>query len=704
MTVKNGAAGNGMVEASTAMRTAAAMAALLSAACSAPPQSAGVADPEATAALMPAGALKPTLAPEDLVSFRRLPAYSEPVWVTRDFVAKGLLPPVSKRLPREPLVVGPAAMPDGTGHYGDALRQVTGGRPEGWNYSAGQSQGWGGVDIGTMECLTRTGPLFLVRPDALRPLPNLAKSWSWSKDGLQLTMNLVEGARWSDGHPFTSDDVMFYWTDNVLDPQVSPLGGAGPDTFGQGSKLEALGPYTIRWTFQRPFPEDVLYQMAYGKFCPGPAHVLRPQHPRYNKRNSYADYRNAFPAARVNFPVMGAWVVSEYRPDDILILRRNPYYWKVDAEGQQLPYFDELQYRLLGWNDRDIQVIAGTSDLANVEVPGNYVEVLEQAARPGAPFRIAFGPRGAAYSVLLNLSGNGWGEPDARAQRIRQLNRLPEFRQAISLAMDRRTLAAALAKGPFVLPYAGGILPETPFFDAAATRVFAHDAAQARRLLDRIGLKDTDGDGLRNFADGGNIEIVLTASPDTATDRTLAEGVLIFAREIGLRVILRFVGGTQRDAANASGQFDWLLTRANSTELITVVQGADALAPMGPYSHAFHRAGPDGQLDLLPYETEMVEIVRAFQATRDPALRRRLMARYQALSTENVNAVGLVRFPGALVVNRRIGGVFGGMPIFMFNWAEDAIMRERLFVPPAKQGGVELRPRTLPGCFDCKAR
>jgi peptide/nickel transport system substrate-binding protein len=660
-------------------------------------------DPDATAAVT--GTLPPpTLRPDDLVGFRALPHYSEPGWVS-DFVARGRLPPVEQRLPREPLVFGAGAMPDGIGHYGDALRQVTGGRPEGWNFAAGQAQGWGGVDIGTMECLTRTGPLFLVRTDALRPLPNLAKSWEWSPDGHQLTMHLVEGAHWSDGHPFTSDDVMFYWTDNVLDPNVTPLGGAGPDSFGTGTTLVAAGPYTIRWTFRRPFPQDVLYQMAYGKFCPGPAHVLRPQHPRYNKRNSYADYRNAFPAARVNFPVMGAWVVSEYRPDDILILRRNPWYWKVDAAGQQLPYFDELQYRLLGWNDRDIQVIAGTSDLANVEIPGNYVEVLRQAARPGAPFRIAFGPRGAAYTLQMNLSGNGWGSPDARGQAVRGLNRRLGFRQAISLAMDRAALATTLVKGPFVKPYAGGLLPDTPFYSAAATQEFPHDAARAGALLDTAGLRDTDGDGLRNFPAGieagRNIEIVLTASPDTATDRSLAEGVLIFAREIGLRVILRFVGGSQRDALGASGQFDWLLTRNNTTELITVVQGSDALAPIGPYTHAFHRAGPGGRLDLLPFERAMVATVEAFQASRDVAQRRNLMAQYQKLYTANVAAVGLVRFPGALIVSRRLSNVPRGLPILMFNWAEDAIMRERLFVPRAQQGGAELRPHTLPGCFEC---
>jgi len=644
--------------------------------------------------------------PADLVRFQALPAYSEPDWVTRNFVAKGRLPPVQERLPREPLVFGSAAMPDGQGVYGDVLRQITGGRPEGWNYSAGQSQGWGGVDIGTMECLTRTGPLFLVDREALEPLPNLAKAWTWSRDGLQLTMDLVEGAKWSDGHPFTSDDVMFYWLDNVLDPNVSPLNGASDDSFGPGTKLEALGRYKIRWTFKRPFPRDYLYQMAYGKFCPGPAHVLRPQHPRYNRANSYQDYKQAFPASRMNFPTMGAWVVTEYRPDDILILRRNPYFWKVDASGRQLPYLDEMQYRLLGWNDRDVQVIAGGSDLANLESPASFVEAMRGAAKPGAGYRVAFGPRTSAYSVLMNLSGNGWGEPDTRGQALRNLNRQQAFRQAITMAMDRKSLGQTQVGGPFIKPYAGGLLASSPFYDAQATRMFDHNPSAARALLSSIGLVDRDGDGYVNYPPdvlkGENVTAILTASPDTITERTLAEGVLLFARDAGLRVVLRFASGPQRDALVASGQFDWVLARHDTTELTTVVQGADALAPMGPYTHKFHRAGPNGDLDLLPYESEMVRLTKAFIATDNKAKRRQLMSRYQLVSTEQVNAVGLIQFPGGLLINKRIANVPPGTPTIMFNWEEYALMRERLFVPKARQSRHELRPGTLPGCFACR--
>ena len=133
------------------------------------------------------------------------------------------------------------------------MRHVIGGRPQGWNFSAGQIQGWGGVDIGMFECLTRTGPLFEVKATELQPMPNLAKSWEWSTDGHQLTMHLIEGAKWSDGVPFNADDVMFYWDDNLNDPHIKPLNSAGPGAFGEGTTLKKVDDYTIQWTFKEAY-------------------------------------------------------------------------------------------------------------------------------------------------------------------------------------------------------------------------------------------------------------------------------------------------------------------------------------------------------------------------------------------------------------------------------------------------------------------
>lgn len=518
---------------------------------------------------------KITFVPRDSIAeFKALPEYKEPTWVTEKYVKAGKLPPVAERLPKEPMVFQTGNMPDGVGVYGDTLRHVIGGRPEGWNYSAGQSQGWGGIDIGMSECLTRTAPLFQVEAKDVEPLPNLAKSWDWSADGHKLTMHLVEGAKWSDGDPFDAEDVMFYWEDNVLDPSVTPLNGATPETFGEGTTLKQIDTYTVEWTFKEAFPRQHLYAMAYGTFCPGPSHILKTKHPKY-AGTTYDQYKNGFPAEYMNIPVMGAWVPVAYRPDDIIVLRRNPYYWKVDEAGNQLPYLNELHYKLSTWADRDVQAVAGSGDFSNLEQPENFVRSLKRAADEAAPARLAFGPRLIGYNMHMNFSANGWGEPDERAQAVRELNRNEDFRKAVTMAVDRKKLGEALVKGPFTAIYPGGISSGTSFYDRQSTIYYPYDLDGAKALLEKVGLKDTDGNGFVNFPSdklgGRDVEIVLLVGSDTGTDRNLAEGIIGQMEKLGLRVVLNAMDGKQRDAANYSGRFDWMVHR-NQAEFASVVQ------------------------------------------------------------------------------------------------------------------------------------
>ncbi|MCK3778066.1 ABC transporter substrate-binding protein [Ensifer sesbaniae] len=643
---------------------------------------------------------KITYVPRDSIAeFKALPEYKEPAWVTEKYVKTGKLPPVAERLPKEPMVFKTGNMPDGVGVYGDTLRHVIGGRPEGWNYSAGQSQGWGGIDIGMSECLTRTAPLFQVEAKDIEPLPNLAKSWEWSADGHKLTMHLVEGAKWSDGDLFDADDVMFYWEDNVLDPSVTPLNGATPETFGVGTTLRKVDQYTVEWTFKEAFPRQHLYAMAYGTFCPGPSHILKAKHPKY-AGTTYDQYKNAFPPEYMNIPVMGAWVPVAYRPDDIIVLRRNPYYWKVDEAGNQLPYINELHYKLSTWADRDVQAIAGSADLSNLEQPENFVESLKRAAQDTAPARLAFGPRLIGYNLHMNFSANGWGEPDERAQAVRELNRNEDFRKAVTMAVDRKKLGEALVKGPFTAIYPGGLSSGTSFYDRQSTVYYPYDLNGAKALIEKAGLKDTDGNGFVNFpagtAGGRDVEIVLLIDNSYNTDRNLAEGLIGQMEKIGLRVVLNSLDGKQRDAANYAGKFDWMVHR-NAAEYASVVQNTPQLAAAGPRTSWHHRAPEGGQLDLMPFEQELVDIINKFIASNDNAERADLMKQYQKVATTHLDTVGLTEYPGALIINKRFANVPTGAPIFMFNWAEDTIMRERLFVPADKQGDFELFAEQLPG-------
>ena len=635
----------------------------------------------------------------DIFEYRALDSYSEPAWVTTSYVETGKLPPVAERLPKEPMVYKTSNMPDGAGTYGDVMRHVIGGRPEGWNYIAGQSQGWGGIDIGMYECLTRTGPLFTIAPEDLEPLPNLAKSWEWSDDGMSLTVHLIEGAKWSDGDPFDMDDIEFYWNDHILNPDITPLNGATQASFGEGTTLERIDDYSFRFTFTTAFPEQVLYNMAYGNFCPGPSHILKPQHPSYSD-NTVEQYKNAFPPEFMNFPVMGAWVPVEYRPDDIIVLRRNPYYWKVDDTGQQLPYLDEMHYRLSTWGDRDVQAVAGTGDFSNLEQAENYVESLRASARDDAPAKLEFGPRIIGYTLFPNLSGNGWGQPDERAQAVRELNRDLKFRQAVSYGLDRERLGNSLVKGPFTAIYPGGLHSGTSYYDAESTVYYPYSIDSAKTLLAEIGLVDTDGNGFVNWPEGtvggADVNITLLTNADYATDKNLSEGVVAMMEDIGLKVTPNIVTGNDRDALRLSGQYDWQTFR-NSPNLITVVQNTPQLAPTGPKTAEGHYANEAGELDLLPWEQEMADVVNAFIASRDADERAELMKQYQKLYTTNLPGIGLTQYPGALIINKRFSNIPSGAPIFMFNWAEDNIIRERVYVAADKQQDHQVHPEMLPG-------
>ena len=291
---------------------------------------------------------------------------------------------------------------------------------------------------------------------------------------------------------------MFYWDDNVIDPNVKPLNSARPGQLRRRHDADKVDDYTVKWTFKEAFPKQYLYTMAYGGFCPLPAHYLKPQHPKYSA-NTYEQYTNAFPPDIMNFPVMGAWVPVEYRPDDIVVMRRNPYYWKVDEAGNQLPYLDEMEYKLSTWADRDVQAVAGTGDFSNLEQAESYVEALKRSADPAAPARLAVRCPHHRLFALSEPLGNGWGEPDARGQAVRELNRNTDFRMAVTSAIDRQHLGDSLVKGPFTAIYPGGLYAGTAYYDKASTVYYPFDLDVAKAELAKAGLKDTDGNGIVNF-------------------------------------------------------------------------------------------------------------------------------------------------------------------------------------------------------------
>ncbi|WP_421907514.1 ABC transporter substrate-binding protein [Mameliella sp.] len=644
---------------------------------------------------LPTGDVK-TVDYDRLISVRALDSYTEPGFVA-EAVAAGKLPPVEERLPATPLVLDMSVTPDGIGTYGGVLRHVTGGRPEGWNWNAGLHQGWGGLTMTTQECLVSTGPMCQLSQDKIEPLPNLATSWEWSEDGRQLTMHLLEGAKWSDGDPFDAEDVMFFWEDNVLDPQV-PARLTG-DTFGKGTTLEKLDDHTIRFSFADAFPVPNIYKMAYINFCPGPAHILKQHHPKYSDGTTYAAYGQALPASELPWVTMGPWAVTQYAADQYVVARRNPYYWKVDHEGNQLPYLDEVQWRLSTWEDRDVQTFAGNADWTNMENPSIYLEGIRKTQGDDAINAIYWGPRSMHWRLDLNLAKT-CGPDDAETQAIRDLNRKLDFRRAVSQAIDRDALGQSLVRGPLTRPFAGGINTESGVLTDSGIAYFPYDPQATATLLAGMGFQDSDGDGFVNWTEGPlegrNLEVELAYSTQRTTDAALADSLMTMLGEAGIRALPRPVP-TLLDPVRDSCDWDMALDRGDRGYQVPI-GNLDYFAPVTHNVPAWHRGTPNAPQVTLDFEAELATLVTELRTETDSAARVALFSRLNRVMTENVYNIGLINASAALIVNKRIRNVVPGTPVLMYQWSEKGAMRERLWIAAEDQGAVaEIQPGVIPG-------
>jgi len=262
-----------------------------------------------------------------------------------ELVKQGKLPPVEQRLPEEPMIVTHI---EEVGRYGGTLR-VAMVSPATWA-EAGQL---------TTEFFIERDP-----KDYTKFIPGLAKSWKFSNQGKTFTLTLRKGLKWSDGEPFTADNIIFWWEDVILNDELTPVKPSQWTVGGKLMRVEKVDAYTIRFQFDKPYYAAVyLFSQVAGYGCQGqgflPKHALMKYHIKYNPKatelakEAKYDYwwqlfqYKAKPSNRddqqhPDIPTMGPWIAKEILPDGV-IWERNPYYWKVDTAGNQLPYVDRFR-------------------------------------------------------------------------------------------------------------------------------------------------------------------------------------------------------------------------------------------------------------------------------------------------------------------------------------------------------------------------
>lgn len=637
---------------------------------------------------------------DQIMTYKALPKYNEPDWIT-DLVNQGELPPLEDRLPKEPQVVLESGMPDGIGQYGDAWRDFSACPTAGWNHGAGVTAGWFGIEAFSISegSLVKTGPLYRADQD-LEPMPNLAKSWEWSADGKELTMHLIEGAKWSDGEPFTSEDVMFTWEDYINDPNVNSWKTASSWEFdGKPATLEAIDDYTIKFTFPVEKPVEKYYLMDEQDFDVMPAHLLKPLHPKYNSDMDYKEFENALPPDAVPIPTMGPWVPVEYRTDELLVMRRNPYYWKVDEAGNQLPYLDEVVFQKGPTGaGRGLCTIAGGCDHANLENPqAEFIEALKRAQEPDAHYTIDWGPELLGFYVQINQSAD-LGVKDERDATMRQLFRDVRFRRALSYATDRDGIAQATMRGPFLRAWAGGLMPGSPEFERESVVYYSYAPDAARTLLAELGFEDTDGNGILNWTsgplEGQDLIVSMFANEDALESINIGEALVNNWGEVGIQVNFRPITSAVYDQEmRGSGEWDMHVRRSLQEYALPFARCTD-LAPIAKNAPHWHVEGEKPR-QLQPFEEELVKIVEQYCVERDPAKRKELINQYNHIFTENVYNIGVFVSRYGLALAKRFQNVPPGSPVFLYNWIEYSIMPEQVWTPADEQI-EEIRPNTIP--------
>jgi peptide/nickel transport system substrate-binding protein len=284
------------------------------------------------------------------------------------------------------------------------------------------------VDQNSLGVLGRMmGDLIHINRATQKTEPALAKSWTISRDGTIFTLKLRRGLRFSDGQPFDADDVLFSFK-VYLDEKVHSLQRDLLFISGKSTKVEKLDAYTVRFTFPSPYSAA---ERVFDGLAILPRHLLEKD---YLEGKIGQEWTLNTPPAQI--AGLGAFRLKQVVPGDRIVLERNPYYWKIDAKGQRLPYLDELTFVVVPTQDAQvIRFQAGDSQIISGLSADNYAALeAEQRARH---FKLHDVGPGLEYNFLMfNLNDDTEGRLPEVARKQKWF-RDTRFRQAVSAAIDR---------------------------------------------------------------------------------------------------------------------------------------------------------------------------------------------------------------------------------------------------------------------------
>ena len=378
--------------------------------------------------------------------------------------------------------------------------------------------------------------------------PGLAESWESNDDASEWTFHFRKGLKWSDGKPWTTADILFWWNDFVLPGNMAQT---PPDEARSGkgtlAKFDAVDDTTLKLTFDAPAPltADRLATWVNGNIGQNgaiwmmPSHYLKRFHPKYNKKvpkdwdtvgglmESKADWHR-----NPDCPTMIGYKCKTFNSNKGVVLERNPYYWCVMPNGDQLPYIDEIQFSVVTDAEAGkLQIQQGSVDYCHGafnSINLNDVQGLRDSAKK------------AETEVILWDSGSGTGSMlffnyDYYDDEIRKIIREPKFRQAVSYAFNREALRKSVYFNTGEAT-TGTMSPKAKEYrvNDEGKKMYArwrdsyveHNPEKAKQLLDEIGLKE-GSDGIRTLPNGKPLKLRLDYQADESTEHLTKDKQLV---------------------------------------------------------------------------------------------------------------------------------------------------------------------------------
>jgi peptide/nickel transport system substrate-binding protein len=584
------------------------------------------------------------------------PAFVEPRMLEAE-VAAGRLPPVAQRLPEVPDVASFDDPELSIGRHGGRLRLLMASPKD-------------------VRMMVVYGYARLVGYDRdLNLAPDILLGIDVAEDRI-FTLRLRPGHRWSDGHPFTAEDFRFYWEDIATNKQMSPAGlPTSLVVRGEGPRFEVLDAHTVRYSWSRPNP-FFLPDLAGAAplFIYRPAHYLKQYHARYadpetlkrrikeqGQRNWVALQTHMGRQYRIDnpdMPTLDPWVLRTKPPADRFVFQRNPYYHRVDGEGRQLPYIDEVDVIVANAKLIPAKAGSGEADLQARYLHFNNYTFLKQGEKTnGYRVRLWQAAKGSQVALFPNLNTT---DPEWRA-----LFRNADFRRALSLAINRREINQVIYFG-LALEGNNTVLPRSPLFKPEyRTRWATHDPNEANRLLDGLGLAKRDDRGVRLLPDGRPMEIIVETAGEETEQTDVLElireswkgiGVKLFAKPLQREVFRNriFAGSTLMSVW--SGLENGVPTADSPpSELAPTSQDQYQWPKWGQYVATNGMAGEPA--DLEPAK-RLAELNEAWTGARGQDERRKIWHQMLHLYVDQVFSIGLVyRVPQPVVVSNRLRNV-----------------------------------------------